>query len=174
MNQALWIKKFGAPNVLEIDESKLLAPARDEVQIKVHYSGINFAEIVMRQGLYRDAPKGEFIPGYEFSGEVVSVGEEVTDFMPGDLVFGGSLFNGHQKFVTVPQDYVIKAWDGYSLEELAALPVSFITAYAALIEMAAIKEGDEVLFGKYSGTEIKIEGKELVVMREDDIMGVIE
>jgi chaperonin GroES len=37
-----------------------------------------------------------------------------------------------------------------------------------------VKAGDEVLFGKYSGTEIKIEGKELVVMREDDIMGVIE
>jgi synaptic vesicle membrane protein VAT-1 len=145
MNKALWIKKFGAPDVLEISDSKLLAPARDEIQIKVHYSGINFAEIVMRQGLYRDAPKGEFIPGYEFSGEVTAIGEAVTDFAIGDFVFGGSLFNGHQQYVTVPKDYVIKAWDGYSLEELAALPVSFITAYAALIEMAAIKKGDEVL-----------------------------
>ena len=54
MNQALWIKKFGAPEVLEIAENKLLAPARDEVQVKVYYSGINFAEIVMRQGLYRE------------------------------------------------------------------------------------------------------------------------
>ena len=145
MNEALWIKKFGAPEVLEISESKLLAPARDEVQVKVHYSGINFAEIVMRQGLYRDAPKGDFIPGYEFSGEVTAIGEEVREFSVGDLVFGGSLFNGHQQFVTVPQDYVLKAWDGFSMKELAALPVSFITAYAALIEMAAIKEGDEVL-----------------------------
>ncbi|OGV50293.1 MAG: co-chaperone GroES [Legionellales bacterium RIFCSPHIGHO2_12_FULL_42_9] len=38
----------------------------------------------------------------------------------------------------------------------------------------AIKVGDVVLFGKYSGTECKIDGKELVVMREDDIMGVVE
>ncbi len=37
-----------------------------------------------------------------------------------------------------------------------------------------VQPGDKVLFGKYSGTEIKIEGKELVVMREDDIMGIIE
>ena len=37
-----------------------------------------------------------------------------------------------------------------------------------------VKIGDEVLFGKYSGTEIKLDGKELVVMREDDIMGIIE
>lgn len=38
----------------------------------------------------------------------------------------------------------------------------------------AVKVGDTILFGKYSGTEIKLDGKELVVMREDDIMGVIE
>ena len=37
-----------------------------------------------------------------------------------------------------------------------------------------VKVGDTVLFGKYSGTEIKIEGEELLVMREDDIMAVIE
>jgi len=37
-----------------------------------------------------------------------------------------------------------------------------------------IKEGDMVLFGKYSGTEVKIDGEDLVVMREEDIMGVIE
>lgn len=38
----------------------------------------------------------------------------------------------------------------------------------------AVKVGDVVLFGKYSGTEVKINGQELVVMREDDIMGVVE
>ena len=37
-----------------------------------------------------------------------------------------------------------------------------------------VKKGDKVLFGKYSGTEVKVEGDELVVMREDDIMAVIE
>jgi len=42
------------------------------------------------------------------------------------------------------------------------------------VRALAVKVGDAVLFGKYSGTEVKIDGKELVVMREDDIMGVIE
>ncbi len=37
-----------------------------------------------------------------------------------------------------------------------------------------VKVGDTVLFGKYSGTEVKVDGEELLVMREDDIMGVIE
>jgi chaperonin GroES len=37
-----------------------------------------------------------------------------------------------------------------------------------------VKVGDRILFGKYSGTEIKIEGKEYLMMREDDVLGVIE
>ena len=37
-----------------------------------------------------------------------------------------------------------------------------------------VKVGDKVLFGKYSGTEVKVEGEDILVMREDDIMGVIE
>ncbi|MCP4351228.1 MAG: co-chaperone GroES [Desulfobacterales bacterium] len=37
-----------------------------------------------------------------------------------------------------------------------------------------VKEGDRVLFGKYSGTEVKVEGEEFLIMREDDILGIIE
>ena len=37
-----------------------------------------------------------------------------------------------------------------------------------------VKVGDRILFGKYSGTEVKVSGEEVLVMREDDVMGVIE
>ena len=37
-----------------------------------------------------------------------------------------------------------------------------------------VKAGDKVLFGKYSGTEVKVDGEEYLVMREDDVMGVVE
>ncbi|MDP3705928.1 MAG: co-chaperone GroES [Legionellaceae bacterium] len=42
------------------------------------------------------------------------------------------------------------------------------------VRALAVKVGDVILFGKYSGTEIKINGQELVVMREDDIMAIVE
>ncbi|HEU4618737.1 MAG TPA: co-chaperone GroES [Gammaproteobacteria bacterium] len=42
------------------------------------------------------------------------------------------------------------------------------------IHALELKKGDKVLFGKYSGTEVKVEGEELLVMREDDVMAVIE
>lgn len=38
----------------------------------------------------------------------------------------------------------------------------------------SVKKGDKVLFGKYSGTEVKLDGKEYVVMREDDVMAVLD
>jgi|TARA_A100001011_G_scaffold394065_1_gene485522 chaperonin GroES len=37
-----------------------------------------------------------------------------------------------------------------------------------------VKKGDRILFGKWSGTEVKIDGKELLIMKESDIMGIIE
>ncbi|HET6632034.1 MAG TPA: co-chaperone GroES [Rhodanobacteraceae bacterium] len=56
---------------------------------------------------------------------------------------------------------VIAVGDGKILEDGSVRPV-------------AVKAGDKVLFGKYSGTEVKVEGDELLVMREDDIVAVIE
>lgn len=43
-----------------------------------------------------------------------------------------------------------------------------------VLQKLDVKVGDEVLFGKYSGTEVKVDGKNLLVMREEDIMGVLE
>jgi chaperonin GroES len=37
-----------------------------------------------------------------------------------------------------------------------------------------VKEGNRILFGKYSGTEVKVEGEEYLIMREDDVLGIIE
>lgn len=42
------------------------------------------------------------------------------------------------------------------------------------VQKLEVKVGDEVIFGKYSGTEIKVDGKDLLVMKEEDIMGVVE
>ena len=42
------------------------------------------------------------------------------------------------------------------------------------VQAMAVKKGDRVLFGKYSGTEIKIEGEDYLMMREDDVLGIVE
>jgi chaperonin GroES len=42
------------------------------------------------------------------------------------------------------------------------------------VDICDLKVGDKILFGKYSGTEVRVEGEEFLVMREEDVMAVIE
>ena len=67
------IPKYGDVSVFRIDEKPDPQPGKDEVFIRVRASGINFADILARQGLYPDAPKLPMVIGYEVSGRVESV-----------------------------------------------------------------------------------------------------
>lgn len=57
--------------------------------------------------------------------------------------------------------------------EVVAVGKGKVKEDGAIIPMD-IKKGDKILFGKYSGTEIKLDGEELLIMREDEVLGVIE
>ena len=73
MKQA-WITKTGAPEVIELRDAPDPTPGRGEVRIRVHASGVNFADIMARLGLYPDAPPLPTVVGYEVSGVVDAVG----------------------------------------------------------------------------------------------------
>ncbi len=155
MYQQIYIRKYGAANVLsfeqkqEEDTVRPLAP--DEVNVEVHYSGINFADIVMRLGFYKDAPPKPFVPGYEFSGVVTEVGADVKNLKVGDKVYGGSVFGAYSSEIRVKSWMAIPLPANFSLEEAACLPVAFITAYASLFEMGRVRTGDKVLIDCGSG-----------------------
>jgi len=93
------------PAAVEVAEP---SPGDDEVAIDVAYSGINFADVQMRIGLYPDAPELPFIPGYEVSGTVRAVGGQVTGFAPGDRVVAGCYFGGYASAICVPARQVFK------------------------------------------------------------------
>ncbi|MCA9668365.1 MAG: zinc-binding dehydrogenase [Myxococcales bacterium] len=144
--QDIPIATYGGAETLKLREqqaSETLAP--DDVAISVKYSGINFAEIQMRNGFYPDAPKKPFVPGYEVSGTVERVGSAVSTFAPGDTVVAGTYFGGYASRVTVKEHQVFPLPQTTSLAEGAALPVNFFTAHLALVEMARVREGDKVL-----------------------------
>ena len=100
--QAIWITKRGAPNVLEVREGADPEPAAGEVRIQVRAAGLNFAEVMARQGLYPDAPKTPCVVGYEVAGEVDAVGAGVTHVKVGDRVAAMTRFGGHASVVVVP------------------------------------------------------------------------
>ena len=81
--------KIGGPDSIEIVEAKDPVAGPGEVRVRVHRAGINFADLMMRQGLYGSAPDFPFTPGYEASGEVLDVGSGVERVAWTRNAFGG-------------------------------------------------------------------------------------
>lgn len=150
--QQIWIRKNGAPDVLSFEDSTEPSSLEsNEALIDVHYSGINFADVIMRQGLYRDAPPKPFVPGYEVSGIVTQVGSGVRRFKVGDPVVTGCLFGGYSSQIKAPEDLMFKQPAHLSLAESAGLAVNWITAHAALVDMGRVRAGDRIVVDAATG-----------------------
>ncbi|CAN5385729.1 medium chain dehydrogenase/reductase family protein [soil metagenome] len=149
--QEIQIESNGPASAMTFRALAPRLPGDDEVAIDVAYSGINFADIQMRLGLYPDAPKKPFTPCYEVSGTVSAVGKNVTAVKQGDQVAAGTYFGGYASHVTVPAHQVFKLPANVDLEAGAAMPVNYFTAQLALFEMARIRKGDRILIEPATG-----------------------
>jgi NADPH:quinone reductase-like Zn-dependent oxidoreductase len=143
--RAIWITKHGGPDVLQVRESPDPIPGPGEVRVRVRASGLNFAEIMARQGLYPDAPKPPCVVGYEAAGVVDALGEGVRTPAVGTRVIALTRFGGHADTVCVGVAQAIPMPDPMTFEEGAALPVVYLTAYHILFRVAAIRPGASVL-----------------------------
>jgi NADPH:quinone reductase-like Zn-dependent oxidoreductase len=141
----------GGYDVLQVQERPDPPVGPGEVRIAVKAAGINFADTMARLGLYPDAPKPPCVMGYEVAGTVESVGDGVADFAVGDRVMAGTRFGGQAELVTVPEIQVLSLPERLSFEQGAAFPVNYGTAYAALIVMGSLREGNRLLIHAAAG-----------------------
>jgi synaptic vesicle membrane protein VAT-1 len=149
--RAIWITKAGGPEVLAVRETPDPEPAPGEVRIRVRAAGLNFAEVMARQGLYPDAPKPPCVVGYEVSGVVDGLGTGAPPELVGKRVLALTRFGGHADTVCVPADLVAEIPDGVGFEEAAALPVTYLTAYHMLFRVANVRPGERVLVHMAAG-----------------------
>lgn len=149
--RALVVTKNGGPDVLQVQDRPEPAVGPGEVRVAVKAAGINFADLAARVGLYPDAPKKPCVLGYEVAGEIESVGEGVEGHKVGDRVLAGSRFGGQAELVTVGADMAFPLPEGLSFEQGAAFPVNYSTAYAGLVVMGGLKEGERVLIHAAAG-----------------------
>jgi NADPH:quinone reductase-like Zn-dependent oxidoreductase len=149
--KAVWIPKYGKPDVLEVREDEDPIPGPGEVRIRVHASGINFAEIMARQGLYQDAPPPPLVVGFEVSGVIDAVGEGVTDRSEGQRVLAMTRLGGYADTVCVDAGQAYAMPEQMTFEEGAALPVAYLTAYHMLFNVFRMRAGDHVLIHQAAG-----------------------
>ncbi len=145
------ISRYGTPEVLKIQERPDLQAGPGEMLIKVKAAGINFADLLARQGLYPDAPKPPCVVGYEVSGTVGEVGEGVDPDWIGKAILAVTNFGGYSEQVIVKPFMVFPKPEKLSFEEAAAIPVNYLTAYQLLVVMGGIKRGENVLIHNLGG-----------------------
>ncbi|WP_299986497.1 zinc-binding dehydrogenase [uncultured Pontibacter sp.] len=149
--QVYRMSRAGSIRNLELRHESLESPAHDEVCVQVRAIGLNFADVFAMQGLYSATPSGSFIPGLEFAGEIVAVGEEAGDWQIGDRVMGATKFGGYVSHINSHHRYVLPLPESWSFEEGAGFLVQGLTAYYALTELGNLKPGMNVLIHSAAG-----------------------
>ena len=147
----VWISKRGEPDVLEVREAPDPNLGPGEVRIRVEASGVNFADILARMGLYPDAPKLPAVVGYEVAGVVAEVGEGVGGLRAGDPVASMTRFGGYSDVVCVPHHLVRLRPANLGAEEAASIPVNYLTAWLMLVRLGNVRAGDRVLVHACAG-----------------------
>src|SRR5690348_10904235 len=149
--RGVWITKAGGPEVLAVRETPDPQPQLGEVRIAVRAAGLNFAEVMARQGLYPDAPKPPCVVGYEVAGVVDALGTGAQGPDVGRRVMALVRFGGHADTVCAPAAQVLEIPDELGFEEAAALPVNYLTAYHMLFRVANLRPQERVLVHMAAG-----------------------
>lgn len=168
--RALVVTSKGGPDVLAVEERPDPEPGRGQVRIAVRAAGLNFADILARQGLYPDAPDLPAVLGYEVAGEVEALGEGVEGFSEGDRVIAGTRFGGQAERAVTDAANVVALPEGWTFEEGAALPVVYATAYAGLVRYGALGEGERVLIQAAAGG-VGIAATQIAKLRGAEVFG---
>ncbi|MFN0096323.1 MAG: NAD(P)H-quinone oxidoreductase [Dehalococcoidia bacterium] len=144
--KAIVISKPGGTDVLEYRDLPDPVQGPEELLVRVRAAALNRADLLQRVGGYpQPGPKPAFeIPGLEFAGEVVAIGERVTDFKPGDRVMGLLAGGGQAELVVTHQRLAMKVPDNLSWEEAGSTPEVYITAHDALRQCDLVA-GESVL-----------------------------
>ena len=143
--RALFIEKHGGHEVLRVKETQDPIASQGEVIIKVKAAGLNFSDIMARQGLYPDAPKPPCILGYEVAGEIIESNDKSAPV--GTRVMAMTRFGGQAEKVCIKADQAIEIPTDMSFEQAASVPVNYLTAYHMLFNVAQVKQGKVILRG---------------------------
>jgi putative PIG3 family NAD(P)H quinone oxidoreductase len=135
----------GGPDVLIVSERPVPEPGPNEVLIRVHAAGVNRPDVLQRMGRYPLPPGASSILGLEAAGEVVALGEGVSNISVGDpvtaLVAGGA----YADYVVAPAGQCLPVPPGMRFAEAATLPETWFTVWANLTDLAQAQSGEWLL-----------------------------
>jgi NADPH2:quinone reductase len=143
--KAVEITAPGGPEVLQETTRPVPEPRPGEVVIRVAYAGVNRPDALQRAGLYAPPPTASDLPGLEAAGEIVALGEGVSDWQMGDQVCALLPGGGYAEYVATPAAHCLPVPKGLGLKQAACLPETFFTVWSNVFTRGGLKAGERFL-----------------------------
>ena len=151
MKAAVLIKNGNAASAFEIREVPKPEPGTGEVLIKVVAFGLNFADVMARNGMYKEAPPLPAILGYDVTGYIEAVGANVSEMKTGDRVVAMTRFGGYAEYAVTNATAVAIIPADMDMAAATALATQYCTAYYAAAELINLYKDDKVLIQSGAG-----------------------
>lgn len=146
------VRRPGGHGALELVREPDPVPGPGEARVAVRACGINYADCMVRLGLYTAAKDlYPLTPGFEFAGVVDAVGSGVTKVQHGQKVLGYTRFGGYTSSIVVSERQLFACPEGWSFSECAGFPAVYFTAYHALHKVAKVERGETLLIHSAAG-----------------------
>jgi len=148
------IHRPGGYDRLQLEEHPDPTPGANEVLVETTAIGVNYADCCVRFGVYESAKKyvgWPITPGFEFAGTVKQIGEGVANVHVGQQVLSLVRFGAYATHVVAPAQQVYPIPPGFTIEQAAAFPTVFLTAYHALYQCVRLRQGMTVLVHSAAG-----------------------
>jgi NADPH:quinone reductase len=150
-NARVIISAYGGPEVLKMIEEPLPEPSPGRVRLKILATGVAFADVLMRYGMYPNMPPLPFSPGYDVVGIVDKVGTGVTNFTSGEVVAALPMIGGYSQYLCVPASELTCVPDGVDPAEAVSLILNYVTAHQLIHRIAELRPEQSVLIHGAAG-----------------------
>ena len=151
MKAAVLIKNSSADKAFVLREVDIPKVNNGQILIKVDAFGLNFADVMARKGMYKEAPPLPAILGYDVSGTVETVAEDIVNFKKGDRVTAMTRFGGYAQYAVTNASAAAIIPDNLDAATATALTTQYCTAVYAASEMVNLYKGDKVLIHSGAG-----------------------
>ncbi|MBY0544645.1 MAG: NAD(P)H-quinone oxidoreductase [Gammaproteobacteria bacterium] len=143
--RAIVFDQPGSSKVLHFGNIETPKPALEQILVKVHATALNRADSLQRQGHYPPPPGDSSVLGLEIAGEVIALGEQVTEFAIGDRVFGLVGGGGYAAYCLLDAKMAMRMPTHWDYTYAAAIPEVFLTANETIFELGQLKQGERLL-----------------------------
>jgi NADPH:quinone reductase-like Zn-dependent oxidoreductase len=146
-NRVVQVRRFGAPDALEVVDAPLPTAGCGEVRVRVLASGLEYTDVLIRRHLYPQTMyrRPPFVMGYDVVGQIDQLGDGVRGFEIGDRVADMTVIGSNAAYRTLRADRLTRVPSGVDPAEAATLILSWTTAYQLLHRAAGVQRGQRVL-----------------------------